>query len=213
MIRMAMAERESVPKRITLASTVYEFALLLTGSVLVGAYFVVTLPDLEGVWQRYLVLILPAIALLAIHPRSSIRWPIGPSHGPAALPPGVAARIAIHRVRRALCRGLPDRGPRHLLPGAGDLPGRRRQPADGGELLRRRQYRLDPRLRPAGPVGRSRGEHGRRPLAGDADCAPVAVAVLSRIVQVALEVAFALGTVMLARREAERSVPPGLRDV
>src|SRR5919108_1218137 len=64
MIRMAMAEREGVPKRITLASVVYEVALFFTGSVVVGAYFVITLPDLEGIWERYLVLVLPAIALV-----------------------------------------------------------------------------------------------------------------------------------------------------
>src|SRR5215207_7673102 len=68
-LRMAMAEREGVPKRITLASVAYEVALFFTGSVIVGAYFVITLPDLQGIWERYLVLVLPAIALIAIHPR------------------------------------------------------------------------------------------------------------------------------------------------
>src|SRR5918996_6396185 len=46
-LRMAMAEREGVPKRITLASVAYELPLFLTGSVLISAYFVITLPDLE----------------------------------------------------------------------------------------------------------------------------------------------------------------------
>lgn len=58
-IRMAMAEREGVPKRITLATVAYEFALLITGSVVVSAYFVITLPDLAGVWECWLVLVLP----------------------------------------------------------------------------------------------------------------------------------------------------------
>src|SRR4051812_40194172 len=59
MLRMAMAEREGVPKRITAATVAYELALLITGSVVVAAYFVITLPDLQGIWQRYLVLVLP----------------------------------------------------------------------------------------------------------------------------------------------------------
>jgi hypothetical protein len=48
MLRTAMAEREGVPKRITAATVVYELALFTTGSVIVSAYFVITLPDLEG---------------------------------------------------------------------------------------------------------------------------------------------------------------------
>jgi hypothetical protein len=69
MLRMAMAEREGVPKRITLATVAYELALYFSASVVIGAYFVITLPDLDGIWQRWLVLALPAIALVAIHPR------------------------------------------------------------------------------------------------------------------------------------------------
>jgi glycosyltransferase 2 family protein len=69
MLRVAMSEREGVPKRICLASVVYELALLFTASLIVGAYFVITLPDLEGVWQRYVVLVLPAVALVALQPR------------------------------------------------------------------------------------------------------------------------------------------------
>src|SRR5262245_49537867 len=50
MLRMAMCEREGVRKGVTLASIAYEFALFFTASVIVSAYFVITLPDLEGVW-------------------------------------------------------------------------------------------------------------------------------------------------------------------
>jgi hypothetical protein len=69
MLRVAMCERAGAAKRISLASIAYEGALFFTASLMVGAYFVITLPDLEGIWQRYLVLVLPAIALLALHPR------------------------------------------------------------------------------------------------------------------------------------------------
>ena len=69
MLRMAMAEREGVPKRVTLAGVAYEFALFFTASVVVAAYFVITLPDLQGHWERYVVLVLPALALIAMQPR------------------------------------------------------------------------------------------------------------------------------------------------
>jgi hypothetical protein len=68
-LRMALSERLGAPKRITLASLVYETALVLTASVVIGAYFVITLPDLTGQWQRYLVLAIPLIALIALQPR------------------------------------------------------------------------------------------------------------------------------------------------
>jgi glycosyltransferase 2 family protein len=69
MVRVAMTEPEGVPKRICLASVVYELALLLTGAVIVGAYALVSAPALGGHAGRYAVLILPALALVALHPR------------------------------------------------------------------------------------------------------------------------------------------------
>ncbi|MGA9371334.1 MAG: lysylphosphatidylglycerol synthase domain-containing protein [Solirubrobacterales bacterium] len=68
-LRMALSERQGAAKRITLASLVYETALVLTASVIIGAYFVITLPDLTGQWQRYLVLAVPLIALVALQPQ------------------------------------------------------------------------------------------------------------------------------------------------
>ena len=52
-----------------MASLVYETALVLTASVIIGAYFVITLPDLTGQWQRFLVLAVPLIALVALQPQ------------------------------------------------------------------------------------------------------------------------------------------------
>jgi hypothetical protein len=69
MVRVAMCEPEGVPKRICLASVVYELALLLTGGVIVGAYALVSAPALGGHPIRYAVLVLPVLALAALHPR------------------------------------------------------------------------------------------------------------------------------------------------
>jgi hypothetical protein len=68
-LRAAMGEREGVPKRICGASMVYEIALFLTAALIVSAYFVIELPDLEDAPGRYLVLVLPVLALVALQPR------------------------------------------------------------------------------------------------------------------------------------------------
>lgn len=67
-LRAAMAERAGVPKRISLASVAYESALFLTAALVVGAYFVIRLPELAGEPWRFLVLALPVIALILLQP-------------------------------------------------------------------------------------------------------------------------------------------------
>ncbi len=67
--RVVMAEKHGVPKRVTLASVVYELALALGTAVMVGAYFVIQLPDFEDQPARYAVLALVPAVLVAVHPR------------------------------------------------------------------------------------------------------------------------------------------------
>jgi glycosyltransferase 2 family protein len=67
--RMVMAEKEGVPKRVCLASIAYELVLGFGTAVMVGAYFVIELPDLEGQPARYAVLLLIPIVLVFLHPR------------------------------------------------------------------------------------------------------------------------------------------------
>jgi glycosyltransferase 2 family protein len=69
MVRVALAEREGVPKRVCLASVVYEVALLLTGASALGAYALVSVPALEDDPGRFAILIVPVLALAALHPR------------------------------------------------------------------------------------------------------------------------------------------------
>ncbi len=69
LLRVALSEREGVPKRICLASVIYEMALFFTAALLLGAYFLIELPDLQGYWQRFLVLAFPLVALIGLHPR------------------------------------------------------------------------------------------------------------------------------------------------
>ena len=67
--RVVMAERHGVPKRVTLASVVYELGLAFGTAVMVGAYFVIELPDLQGQPGRYAVLAVVPAVLAAFHPR------------------------------------------------------------------------------------------------------------------------------------------------
>jgi uncharacterized membrane protein YbhN (UPF0104 family) len=67
--RMVLAERQGVSKRVTLASVAYELGLSLCTAVIVGAYFVITMPALEHQPARFAVLPLIPLALAALHPR------------------------------------------------------------------------------------------------------------------------------------------------
>jgi uncharacterized membrane protein YbhN (UPF0104 family) len=67
--RMVMAEKEGVPKRVTLASIVYELVLGFGTAVMVGAYFVIQLPKLEHQPARYAVLLVIPMVLVFLHPR------------------------------------------------------------------------------------------------------------------------------------------------
>jgi uncharacterized membrane protein YbhN (UPF0104 family) len=67
--RMVMAERYGAPKRVTLASMVYELGLGFGTAVMVGAYFVIELPSLHHQPARYAVLAVIPVVLVVFHPR------------------------------------------------------------------------------------------------------------------------------------------------
>jgi glycosyltransferase 2 family protein len=69
MLRVAMSNRDGVPGRITSASIVYEVSLFLAANLALGSYFVLTLPDLAGDWQRFVVLAIPVVAVVGLQPR------------------------------------------------------------------------------------------------------------------------------------------------
>lgn len=201
MVRMAMAEREGVRKRITAASVAYELALLITGSVAISAYFVITLPDLEGIWQRYLVLVLPAVALIAVHPKvfhPLADWALtraGRGTLPLSLPALRTLEFVVLYAAACVIAGLGIYClAQAIIPvGADSIPTVVSSYAVANTVsilafvipggLGAREASMAAALAPAMPTAPA-----------------VAVAVLSRILQVALEVAFASGTVFLARR-------------
>jgi len=67
--RVLLSERAGVPRRLTIASIVYEQALQATSAVIVAAYFIIDHPDLQGQPWRWGVLALIPLALALLHPR------------------------------------------------------------------------------------------------------------------------------------------------
>jgi hypothetical protein len=67
--RMLLSERAGVPRRLTIASIVYEQALQATSAILVSAYFLIDHPDLQGQPLRWGILALIPLALAILHPR------------------------------------------------------------------------------------------------------------------------------------------------
>ena len=99
--RVVMAERHGVGKRSCLASVAYELGLAVVTAVMVGAYFVITLPQLEDKPARYAILVVVPLALVALHPR--IFHPLadfglrklGRAPLPATLPMGRVLELAL----------------------------------------------------------------------------------------------------------------------
>jgi uncharacterized membrane protein YbhN (UPF0104 family) len=67
--RVLLTERAGVPRRISLASIVYEQAISATSAIVVAAYFIVRHPDLQGYPERWAVLLLIPAAIAILHPK------------------------------------------------------------------------------------------------------------------------------------------------
>jgi hypothetical protein len=99
--RVVMAERHGVSKRGCLASIVYEVGLAVVTAVMVGAYFVITLPRLDDQPARFVILVVVPLALVALHPRVfrpladfALRK-LGRAPLPATLPMGRVVELAL----------------------------------------------------------------------------------------------------------------------
>jgi uncharacterized membrane protein YbhN (UPF0104 family) len=67
--RVLLSEKAGVPRRITIASIVYEQAISATSAIVVAAYFIIKHPDLQGDSWRWGVLLLLALAIVVLHPK------------------------------------------------------------------------------------------------------------------------------------------------
>ncbi|MDX6622322.1 MAG: glycosyltransferase 2 family protein [Solirubrobacterales bacterium] len=67
--RVVLSERAGIPRRMTIASIVYEQAISATSAVIVASYFIINHPDLEGQPGRWAVLLLIPLAIVLLQPR------------------------------------------------------------------------------------------------------------------------------------------------
>lgn len=67
--RVLLSERAGIPRRITIASIVYEQAISATSAIVVASYFIIQHPDLQGEAYRWAVLLLIPAAIALLHPR------------------------------------------------------------------------------------------------------------------------------------------------
>jgi len=68
-VRVGMYEREGVARRTTLVASVYELLLQLIVAVVVGAWWMLHMDQLEDHWSRYLLLAVPLLGFVSLHPR------------------------------------------------------------------------------------------------------------------------------------------------
>ncbi len=101
--RVLLSERAGIPRRITVASIVYEQAISATSAVLVAAYFIIKHPDLQGEPYRWAVLLLIPAAIALLHPKvfgplaNRVLRVFGREPLPAVIPlRGVIALIAFY---------------------------------------------------------------------------------------------------------------------
>jgi uncharacterized membrane protein YbhN (UPF0104 family) len=184
MIRTAMAEREGVPKRICLVSVIYEIALALSGALVVAAYFIVNLPDLEGEWARFLAIGLPVIALIVLQP-------------------GIFHRLTVRALERLGRPGIPQAlGPGRII----EFLGQSIYPMGADDIVTvlgafavGTTIGIIAFVVPAGLVAREAGlAVALSPIMPTAPA--VAIAVLARIVQIATEALLATLTQIEVRR-------------
>ena len=206
-LRAAMAEREGVAKRVCLASMAYEAAFYMTAALVLGAYFVIDLPELQSSPARYAVLVVPVIALIGLQPGVFHRvadWTLtrlGRERLPLSLSgPRVLAFVALYTALYVLA-GFGVYALAQLV-----------YPVESGEMVIvvgafavGTALSLIAFLLPGGLIAREAGL--ALALSPVMPAAPaIAVAVLARIVQLALELLGAVLAPLIARRGADRAV-------
>ena len=67
--RVLLSEKAGIPRRITIASIVYEQAISATSAVVIASYFIIRHPDLQGQPLRWGVLLLIPLAVALLHPK------------------------------------------------------------------------------------------------------------------------------------------------
>lgn len=92
--RVLLSEKAGIPRRITIASIVYEQAISATSAVVVASYFIIKHPDLQGDPIRWGVLLLIPAAIALLHPKvfgPLANWALG-KFGREPLPEVISLR-------------------------------------------------------------------------------------------------------------------------
>ncbi|MGN6254833.1 MAG: lysylphosphatidylglycerol synthase domain-containing protein [Solirubrobacterales bacterium] len=95
--RVLLSEKAGIPRRITIASIVYEQAISATSAIVVASYFIIKHPDLQGDPIRWGVLLLIPAAIALLHPKvfgPLANWALG-KFGREPLPEVISLRGVI----------------------------------------------------------------------------------------------------------------------
>ncbi|MGN6663634.1 MAG: lysylphosphatidylglycerol synthase domain-containing protein [Solirubrobacterales bacterium] len=95
--RVLLSEKAGIPRRITIASIVYEQAISATSAIVVASYFIIKHPDLQGDPVRWGVLLLIPAAIALLHPKvfgPLANWALG-KFGREPLPEVISLRGVI----------------------------------------------------------------------------------------------------------------------
>jgi len=208
MLRVAMCNRDRIPGRISTASVVYEFSLFLAANLAVAAYFIITLPQLAGDWERWIVVAIPFVAIVLLQPRifhtlaDGALERLGRGRLPLSLPGRRLIGFAALYVVDLLIAGLATYClAQSVYPvGFDDLPTVVGSFAVGTGLS------IVAFVIPGGLGAREAGM--ALALSAVMPTAPaVAIAVLSRLLQLGLEVILALATLFMLRRRGVDAEP------
>jgi glycosyltransferase 2 family protein len=108
--RLVLSERSGVPRRITLASIVYEQAISAAAATGIASYFLINHPDLEGYAWRWAVLIVVPLAIVVLHPRvfgplsTRLLHAFGREPLPATIPlRGIIVMLAYYAMNWVVC--------------------------------------------------------------------------------------------------------------
>jgi len=113
--RVLLSERAGVPRRITMASIVYEQAISATSGIIFASYFLISHPDLQGQPLRWAVLLVIALLIALLSPpvfrplANRVLRAFGREALPAVIPlRGVVALIAFYMLNWGVVSVGPD---------------------------------------------------------------------------------------------------------
>jgi glycosyltransferase 2 family protein len=201
-MRVAAGDRVGVPGRISLVALVYEVGMAFTAALLVSAYFVIDLPKLSDQPARYLVAVVPVLAIIALHPRifhnltDRFLTRFGREPLPVSLDERTLFALLAGYAGYYLFSGASTYGLAELVEPSVSISD---FPIIAGAFAVATAVSLVAFILPAGLLAREAMMVVA--LSPVMDTGPaIAVAVLSRILQIAVEIAFAIATPLLARR-------------